>query len=719
MSLRNTKFLTLKMLAGTLAALIIAMTMPVSLVKADEGMFMMDKLAGLPLAQKGLQISPTEIYNPAGGGLSEAVPRLSIGCSSEFVSADGLILTNHHCGFDGLVAASTPEKNYGVDGYRANNRSEELPAKDYSINITLKEEDVTAQVLNGLNPSDATAIQGRIGELQKADQAKIADGQTVQIQALNNGLFYYKFTYQTINDIRIVYAPPYSIGQFGGDPDNFEWTRHGGDFTFLRAYVGKDGKPAPYSKDNVPYKPKKYLTVSTSGLKENDFTMIIGYPGGTSRYRESFSVAYNQDVQLPFTVDFLRARAESLELVGRTNASKKIALQSDIFSLYNSIKAYEGGVLAMKRANIVRSKQEQEAKFQTWIAQDASRAKYGEAVNALKTAYADYSKTAQQDLILRGMVQIDPVGLLFGALSGQGDKNVLKGAIPEVLKSEPVANRENFKFLLRKAALLPADQKIAPLEKRFGNLQGEARLKAEDDFARSVFEGQSLTTETGLNNLLNLSTEQLRSSTDPIVQLILELGPGIAAAFQRQQQLGATLNQNRLIYTQGMIAMNGTTPYPDANFTQRFTYGAVSGYAPREAVNYTPFTTLDGVFEKDTGRDPFDSPSKLRDLWQRKDFGSYNVNGTVPVDFLTTNDIIGGNSGSPVMNGRGELVGIAFDGNYEGLGNDFFFNPSLGRTISVDIRYVLFVTEKYGDAGWILKEMTIKGGKANAATAKS
>lgn len=711
MSLRNIKFLTSKILASALSIVIIVMAMPPSFVQADEGMFMMDKVATLSLAQKGLQINPNDIYNPAGGGLSEAIPRLFLGgggCSSEFVSADGLILTNHHCGFDGLVAASTPEKNYGVDGYKAENRSEELPAKDYSINITLKEEDVTGQILNGVNAADAATVKGRVDELQKAEQAKLPEGQTVQIQALNNGLFYYKFIYQTINDIRIVYAPPYSIGQFGGDPDNFEWTRHGGDFAFLRAYVGKDGKAAPYSKDNVPYKPKKYLTVSTDGLKENDFTMIIGYPGGTTRYRESFSVAYNQDVQLPFTVEFLRARAQSLELVGRTNPAKKVALQSDIFSLYNSIKAYEGGVLAMKRGNIVRSKQASEAKFQTWIAQDASRAKYGEALSSLKTAYAGYVKTAQQDLILRGMLQIDPIGFLFGVVSGQGDKTVLKGAIPEILKSEPVANRENFKFLLRKAAALPADQKIAAIEKRFGSLQGDARVRAEDEFAAKIFASESLTTEKGLSALIETSTEQLRASTDPLLSLLSELGPSIAAAFQRQQQLGASLNQNRLLYTQGMIAMNGTTPYPDANFTQRFTYGAIKGYAPREAVSYTPFTTLDGVFEKDTGVDPFDSPSKLRDLWQRKDYGSYNVNGTVPVDFLSTNDIIGGNSGSPVMNARGELIGIAFDGNYEGLGNDFFFNPNLGRTISVDIRYVLFITEKYGEAGWILKEMNIK-----------
>ncbi len=703
-------------LAAVLSAAFVVLMIPNSPASAEEGMFMLDKIAALPLAQKGLKISPNEIYNPNGGGLSEAVIRLSIGCSAEFVSPDGLILTNHHCGFDALVAASTTKDNYGEIGYKADDRASELPAQNYSINITLKEEDVTAQVLNGINRSDAAAIKSRIDQLQKDEQTKLGGDVKVQIQPLNDGLFYYKFNYATIQDIRVVYAPPYSIGQYGGDPDNFEWTRHGGDFTFLRAYVGKDGKSAPFSKDNVPYHPKRFLNVSTSGVKEDDFTMIIGYPGGTSRYRESFSVEYNQNVQLPFTVEFLRARAEALELVGRTNPAKKVALQSDIFSLYNSLKAEDGGVTAMKRANIVRRKQADEAQLLTWISKDAARAKYGEALNNLKAAYAEYGKTAPADLVLRGMVQIEPLAFLFGALSGRASKDDLKEGIPDLLKGEPVANRENFKFLLRKAADLPAGQKIAAIEKRFGSLQGEARVRAEDEFARRVFEDSSLTTEKGLNDLLGMSAEQLRTSSNPLLSLLAEVGLDIAAAFGRQQGLGAKIGQNRLLYTQGMIEMKGTTPYPDANFTQRFTYGAIKGYTPREAETRSPLTTLDGVFEKDTGRDPFNSPAKLRDLWQRKDFGVYGVNGSVPVDFLSSNDIIGGNSGSPVMNGSGELVGIAFDGNYEGLGNDFFFNPDLGRTISVDIRYVLFITDKFGGAGWILKEMNIKG-KAKTMTA--
>jgi hypothetical protein len=256
------------------------------------------------------------------------------------------------------------------------------------------------------------------------------------------------------------------------------------------------------------------------------------------------------------------------------------------------------------------------------------------------------------------------------------------------------------------------------VEKRFGNLQGEARRRAEDDFARNVFEGQGLTTEAGLSSILNMSSEQLRGSNDQFLQIVSELLVELPQVVSRQQKLNASVNRWRLPFVQGMSEMRGANPYPDANFTQRFSYGEVKGYSPKEAVTYTPFTSLNGVFEKDTGRDPFNAPAKLRDLWQRKDFGVWNVGGTVPVNFLTTNDIIGGNSGSPVLNARGEQVGIVFDGNYEGLGNDFFFNPALGRTIAVDIRYVLFLTDKFGEAGWILREMNIKGVNAKATTAK-
>lgn len=712
------KFKKYRFLAVTIVTAIFISAMPFFSVRADEGMYMMDKLARLPLKEKGLKISPDQIYNAAGTGLSVAVPRLSIGCSSEFVSPDGLILTNHHCGYDALVAASTAAKNYGQDGYRASSKADELPAKDYSIDITLREEDVTARVLDGIKPDDDAAVKQRVDSLQKEEQAKAGADVKVQIQQLNNGLFYYLFAYQTIKDIRVVYAPPYSIGQFGGDPDNFEWTRHGGDFTFLRAYVAPDGKAAEYSKDNVPFKPKKFLTISIEGLKENDLTMIIGYPGGTNRYRESASIAYNQDVQLPFTVDLFNARVQALQLAGRESETKRVALQGDVFNYLNSLKADEGGIFALHRSGLVKQRQADEAKLTAWINENAERkAKYGDTLPQLNAAYSEYSKTGRKDLVLRSMLQIAPVQLILAAESGQIPKDRLKAAVPEIAKSEPVVNREVFKFLLRKAAELPADQKIAAIEKRFGNLQGEARGRAEDEFARKAFGGETLTTEKGLNGLLDMTAEQMKTSPDPLVSLLNELAPDIAAVGAHQQALNAVLTKYRLPFIEAMTAMKGIMPYPDANFTERFTYGEIKGYSPREAVNETPFTTLDGVFEKDTGRDPFNSPAKLRDLWERKDYGNYAVNGTVPVDFLTTNDIIGGNSGSPVLNAKGEEIGIAFDGDYEGLGDDFFFSPKLGRTICVDIRYVLFITDKFGGAGWILKEMNINGGDKKAMTA--
>lgn len=700
----------------SLAALV--STMPFFTVHADEGMFMMDKLATLPLAKKGLKIKPTDIYNPAGGGISEAVPRLSIGCSSEFVSPDGLILTNHHCGFDALVAASTPGKNYGEDGYRAGSRAEELPAKGYSIDITLKEEDITARVMEGINPEDAQAVAKKVEVIQTAEQAKAGPDVKVEVRALNSGMYYYQFNYRNIKDIRIVYAPPKNIGFYGGDPDNFEWTRHCGDFTFMRAYVGPDGRSADYSPNNVPFKPKKFLTVSAAGVKPNDLTMIIGYPGGTNRYRESYSVAYNQDVNLPFSVEVLNTRIQALEAVSRENEGKRVKLQSDIFQLANQMKAEDGGVAAMRRARLVQQRQEEEARLTQWIEADPARkTKYGEALPRLKATYEEYGKFARKDLVVRNLLQLGGIQFVMAAMGGQIPKEELKEAIPAIAGGESAVDREVFKFLLRRAAALPAGQKIAAIEKRFGSLTGDARVRAEDEFARRAIENERLTTEIGLGQLLDMTPDQMKTAMNPLAELIAELMPDVAAAQAHQQALNVNVGKYRLPFIRAKAEMRNTVFYPDANFTQRFTYGNVTGYSPKEAVTYTPFTTLNGVFEKDTGREPFNAPPRLRELWEKKDFGQWAVGGTVPVDFLTTNDIIGGNSGSPVLNAFGEQVGIAFDGNYEGLGNDFFFNEKLGRTIIVDIRYVLFLTEKFGNAGWILNEMTIKG-KAKAVGAR-
>ena len=306
----------------------------------DEGMFAPGQIAVLPLKKKGLKIKPEEIYNPNGGGLTEAVIRLSIGCTAEFVSPEGLILTNHHCGFDALVSASTPEKDLVETGFKADNRAGEISGKDYSIFITNRVDDVTAKIKNGTENLSgdalAAAYRKNVEELTAAEQAKAPKGSTVRIQMLNSGYYFYLYQTTEIKDIRVVYAPPRNIGIFGGDPDNFEWTRHTGDFTFLRAYIAPDGSSATYSPNNVPYKPKKFLTMNIEGLKDNDFVFVLGYPGGTTRYRESWSIEYARDANFPFLEKWLDALSSSLRQIGSTDEDKRIAFQGDIANFDNS-----------------------------------------------------------------------------------------------------------------------------------------------------------------------------------------------------------------------------------------------------------------------------------------------------------------------------------------------------------------------------------------------
>ena len=706
----------------------------------DEGMFTPDQIAKLPLKQKGLKISPTELYNPKGVGLSDAIMRVNIGTggfgTGEFVSAKGLILTNHHVGYDALVAASSVGNDYGKNGFKANSMADEIEAKDYNVMITNRVEDVTAKVKKGTETLSgkelADALKKNAEMIEKDENAKVsASGATVRVQSLNSGYFYYLYETMQINDIRVVYAPPYSIGQFGGDPDNFEWTRHGGDFTFLRAYVGRDGKPAAYSPNNVPFTPKKFLTISLNGVKENDFVFVMGYPGGTTRYRESQSVEYSQNVNFPFIVEYLQAWSDALTEIGKDNEEKRIKLQGDIFSLLNSVKAFDGGVIAMKRANIVQQKRDEETKFAGWIAANPARdAKYGTVLAQIKSVSDEYYKNANRDRVLRTFpnpasmpIFTQIYAAVLNAQAGKvltNDEKAKKlGDIQAGLTDrEPFLEREIIKYFLKAADDLPANQKFAATETLFSRFQGKERRSAEETFAESIAESKDFDTADELMALYSMPLSDMKKNYPNIVELMLGLGVAQSDIRARAGKFNAEIDRLRLLYQQGMAEMKKITPYPDANATLRFTFGNVQGYKPREAITYAPFTTLKGVIEKNTGVDPFDAPQKLIDLQNSKDFGKYGVGDSVPVNFLATTDIIGGNSGSPIMNGYGEQVGLVFDGNYEGLGNDIFFDGKYGRTISVDIRYVLFVTEKFGGASWILNEMSIKGGAKTKAAGK-
>ena len=698
--------------------------------RVDEGMYMPDKIGALTqLKKRGLKISPEEIYNPAGGGLSEAVVRLSIGCTAEFVSPDGLILTNHHCGFDGLVSASTPERDLVETGFKADNRAGEITAKGYSVFVTQRSEDVTARIKNGTEnltgEALAAAIKKNMDDLTASEQAKAPAGSTVRVQMMNSGYFYYLFQTMQIKDVRLVYAPPRNIGVFGGDPDNFEWTRHTGDFTFLRAYTAPDGSSAEYSPNNVPFKPRKFLTINIGGLKEDDFVFVLGYPGGTTRYRESQSIEYARDANFPFLAAWLDARSDALKLIGESDPKKRIQFQSDVASYDNAFKVYDGGALRLRLANVVERRMAEEAQFATWINANPDRQKkYGTVLADLKSLSAESNRYAKRDVILRRIPSPETaiLGQVYSAVNtdkplSDSERSAKLAEIQKAIADrEPVYEREMIKFFLRSFANLPEDQKFEWAETFFKD-KGDRRA-AEEAFAKSIAEGNYWNAET-LAALYGPQTMEYRPERDDVKSFAIALKKEKDAATARATAFGTKIDAVRLKYQQGLAEMRGVTPYPDANSTLRFSFGNVKGYSPREAEFRTPFTTIKGMLEKDTGINPFDVPQKLKDLQRAQDFGRYGQGDSVVVNFITTTDIIGGNSGSPILNGNGEQVGLCFDGNYEGLGNDMYYDPERNRTISVDIRYVLFVTEKFGDAKWIVDEMKIVGGPKSATARAS
>jgi len=703
---------------------------------ADEGMFMPDAINRLPLDKlkaRGLKIPVTDIYNAAGSSLKDAIVIID-GGTGEFVSPEGLLLTNHHVAFDALVAASTPANDYVARGFTARTRAEELPAPDYTVTITEDMHDVTSEVLGNIpatlaNDERASAIEERVAALEASARSRAAGQEArIRIMPLNEGLSYYMFTSLVLRDVRMVYAPPNSVAQFGGETDNFEWPRHGADFAFLRAYVGPDGKPADYSTNNVPFKPKKFLSLSMGGVREGDFMMVLGYPGSTRRYRESQSARYSQDVDWPFLVDLYTNYIRILEDTGRYNPALRIRLQSDIADYSNTLKLYAGSIPALRRADFAAKKRLEEEAFARWVAGDPARkAKYGEVLPGISKAYDEKFATGQRDLVVQQMFAVsDLIGLAYLAGQVAADKERpeaernpvfanaglarLKSRIGPILASRnPTVEREILTFLLRKADELPAGQKIEAVEKRFGNLQGEARRRAEEDFARTIIDGKRFGSAEALSSLYTMTQTQLRELREPLIEFSAEMGAEERRRSRLSREFNAVVERLRPRLLAGMSEMRGSLPaYPDANRTLRFGYGEVKGYAPREAILYQPFTTLSGVMEKETGQGEFIVPEKLKQLYAARDFGPYASGGDVPVNFLATTDIIGGNSGSPIMNGRGEQVGIIFDGNYEGLGNDYLYSDATNRAISIDIRYVLFITDKFGGAGYLLKELDIK-----------
>jgi hypothetical protein len=733
----------------TVALLVVSLLISPLSSLADEGMWLPDSISKLPLAEmkkRGFELKPEDIYSLTKPSLKDAIVQISIGGTGSFVSPEGLILTNHHVAFAAITRASTSEKDYINNGFLAKSRAEEIPAQGYFIKITQDFKDVTAEVLSAVKPEMSfearlRAISLKQEEIGKANSRE-KEGIDAQVVEASGGYQYFLYTYLKLRDVRLVYAPPKSIGYYGGDPDNFEWPRHCGDFAFLRAYVGPDGNPAGFNKANAPFKPKKFLPINATGIKEGDFSMVMGYPGSTFRLRESYSVEYRQNIQLPDQIASLRQQIDTLTKVSEKDPQLKIRFADRIFSLSNALKAFEGAVAGLKRMDLVARKRVEESDMKKWVgANQAAKAKYGETLPQLESLYLELTANSLKQNALNGLLNS---GNLIEALEFAYERALSRDlpaneralrfsdqALPmvtEQLSSEWEERESEAESKLMVAALarmaeLPTDRKIQAVDKLFEGKSGKERRDAEAEFASKTIEGSKFKSFDEVKKLFTASAADLRAIDDPAMKLVIAVVDENSPLAKKQTQILNTIAKVRPQYVAAIqefrqAANRGLPYYPDANFTLRFTYGDVRGYKPRDAVTYDYQTSLAGVIAKDTGEDPFNVPEKLKELFRKKDFDGYadpRLND-VPVNFLTTTDITGGNSGSPMMNGRGEITGLAFDGNYEGLGGDYAYDISSNRTIAVDIRFVLFLTEKFGGAGHLFNEMQIKRAKAMTAS---
>lgn len=707
-------------------ALVLLMSGPVAV--ADEGMWLLPLIERLnigKMTELGFKLSAEDIYSINKAAIKDAVVIFGGGCTGEIVSSEGLLLTNHHCGYGQIQAHSTVEHDYLKDGYWAMTKDQELPNPNLSVTFLLKIEDVTEQVLAGVKPGMNEAERtSAINEARSAIERKASEGTNYRatVASFYSGNYFYLLLYERYNDVRFVGAPPSSIGKFGFDTDNWEWPRHTGDFSVFRVYSGPDGKPAPYSKDNIPLKPKYWLKVSIKELNKNDFAMILGYPGRTQRYATSYEVDELLKITHPNRIKIRGIKQEIWMADMQADPKVNIQYASKYSGSSNYWKYSIGQKAGLERLNVKAKKEQTENQFNTWVNADPQRkTKYGEALNLIKKsveARAEYANAQQyisecfnQGCELLGFNAIASV--LMNALKSDDRSQIgdissrLRNNMEALYKDyNPPTDQKTMKAMIK---LFREDvpEKFHPdfyvniVDKKF---KGNIDRFVDDMFAKSVFANES----------------KLRSFLDKPVLKTLENDPVYLTASsisRKSAEVAKSLSQYDNDLTTGrrlwMAALMEMTPektlYPDANSTMRLTYGTIQDYEPKDGVIYKYYTTLQGVIEKyKPGDYEFDVPHRLIDLYNRKEFGRYaSSEGYMPICFLTTNDITGGNSGSPVLNDRGELIGLAFDGNWEAMSGDIAYETDLQRTIAVDIRYVLWVMDIYAGAGHLVREMDI------------
>jgi hypothetical protein len=688
------------------------------------GMWIPSMLKGMnegEMKTLGMKISAEQIYSINKSSLKDAVPHFDGGCTAEVISDKGLILTNHHCGFDNIQSHSTVEHDYLTNGFWAYKMEEELPNKDLEVTFVVKIEDVTSKIVEGTATLTSEAekqkkIQQNISELVKNSPKEA--WQENRVKTFYDGNQYLLFVVESYKDVRLVGAPPSSIGKFGSDTDNWVWPRHTGDFSLFRIYADKNNRPAAYSTENVPYKPKHFFPISITGLKENDFTMVMGYPGRTTEYLPS--VAVNQIVETlnPAKVEIRDAALKVQDRFMRKDQAIKIQYAAKYASVANYWKKWMGETKGLKKANAVAAKQKFEKDFQQKVAKAGKQAEYGNLLSEFEKNYTEikdyalardyFSEVALRNTELLSvgykLYQLEQLLNSKGEQAFNDRKTNLSNGIGDFYKDYNAEVDKNvFEQLINLYAtkspkqFLPESLNNISASQLTTDVFSNSKLTSLEKF-RSLLEGDSKTVIEKLN--ADKGYQVIKSMADAFTK-------NVAPKYDELNLKNIALQRT---YMKAILELSPKSAriFPDANSTLRVTYGKIKGYKPNDAVYYEPFTTLDGVMEKYVPGDyEFDVPQKLIDLYNTKDYGIYGVKGKMPVCFIATNHTTGGNSGSPALDKNGNLIGLNFDRVWEGTMSDVYYSPDICRNIMVDSRYILFIIDKYAGAKNIINELKI------------